>query len=53
MANIPLGSYMPDGLLSTFDGGSIVGTWRLTVFDNFAIDTGTVVDWSLLVNTGN
>ncbi len=53
VATIPLGSYMPDGLLSTFDGGSIVGTWRLTVFDNFAIDTGTVVDWSLLVNTGN
>lgn len=51
--SIPLGSYQPDGLLSLFDGESIVGTWRITVFDYAAVDTGTVVDWSLLVNTGN
>lgn len=42
--------YRADGLFSAFDGQSLVGTWRLTLFDNHAIDTGQLVDWALVFN---
>ena len=40
-------SYLPDDLLSTFDGVQRHGNWKLTVSDNAGQDTGTVNAWSL------
>ena len=36
------GTFRPEGLLSTFNGKAINGTWRLRVSDTAALDTGTV-----------
>ena len=44
------GLYRPDGLFSVFDGQSLDGTWRLTLFDNHAIDSGQLVGWALVLN---
>lgn len=33
-------------------GGSPNGTWKINVSDNEQFDTGTLVDWKLLFNTG-
>ena len=35
---------------STFDGEDIQGTWILTVIDSVAGNSGTLDNWSLLVN---
>jgi subtilisin-like proprotein convertase family protein len=44
------GAFVPQQPLSGFNGQSANGTWRLTVDDNFADDTGTLVSWCLLPN---
>lgn len=41
------GSYIPDQLLSAFDGLDAFGTWTLRVSDNEVLDTGTINSWSL------
>lgn len=35
---------------ATFNGESVTGTWRLTVSDNGAQDTGTLNSWDLIVD---
>jgi extracellular elastinolytic metalloproteinase len=44
------GAFVPQQALSGFNGQSANGTWRLTVDDNFAQDTGTLVSWCVLPN---
>jgi uncharacterized repeat protein (TIGR01451 family) len=39
----------PVGSLSRFDGTSTQGTWSVLASDQFAIDTGTLNSWSMLV----
>lgn len=41
------GQYKPSVALSGFNGGTGNGTWTLTVQDVFALDAGTLNDWSL------
>ena len=43
------GNYRPSNPLSAFDGENPNGTWRLTVIDDFAGDSGTVRAFSLLI----
>ncbi|MEX1253665.1 MAG: flexitail domain-containing putative surface protein [Dehalococcoidia bacterium] len=42
------GNLIPNNTLSDFDGQSLGGTWRLTISDNAAGDTGTLDGWFLL-----
>jgi subtilisin-like proprotein convertase family protein len=44
------GIYSPNNLQSAFDGQSLAGDWRLTVSDNRAANTGTLVQWCLSVD---
>ncbi|MDB5330580.1 MAG: glycosyl hydrolase [Phycisphaerales bacterium] len=46
------GSYTPDDPLSTFNGQGANGVWSLEVHDNAAVDTGTIISWSLAVTSG-
>ncbi|MEO1711737.1 MAG: proprotein convertase P-domain-containing protein, partial [Bacteroidota bacterium] len=39
--------YQPQESLSTFNGGSSMGTWRLKVFDDTNQDGGELRDWAL------
>lgn len=41
------GDYIPNSLLSAFDGESLDGTWRLSVTDLAAGDLGTLASWCL------
>jgi hypothetical protein len=38
-------SFIPEEALSTFDGESTSGTWRLTVSDRVSADVGTLNEW--------
>lgn len=42
------GTYIPNQLLSAFDGESITGDWTLTMTDNAADDTGTLNEFCLI-----
>jgi subtilisin-like proprotein convertase family protein len=42
------GPYRPNAALSAFDGDNTNGTWRLTVSDRAAADTGTLTQWCLV-----
>jgi hypothetical protein len=44
------GRLRPSEALSRFDGSSAQGTWRLTVADHGAGDTGVLVGWCLEIN---
>jgi subtilisin-like proprotein convertase family protein len=44
---IPSGSYTPLQSLSTFEGLSSAGTWRLTITDCSAGDSGSLGSWRL------
>jgi hypothetical protein len=44
---LPSGSYAPEGALSSFNGGSIAGTWTLSISDNAGADTGALQGWTL------
>lgn len=44
-----LGSFRPEAVLSTFDGGLLDGAWRLRVTDSAAGDTGTLLNWGMQV----
>jgi hypothetical protein len=46
-AILPSGSYAPEGALSSFNGGSIAGTWTLSISDNAGGDTGAFQGWTL------
>ncbi|MCA9284615.1 MAG: hypothetical protein KDA22_05350 [Phycisphaerales bacterium] len=54
---IPSGDYFATGalsgaqvsLLSVFGGIDIAGTWRLTISDNAAADTGDIGSWNLFL----
>jgi gliding motility-associated-like protein len=41
------GSYRPDNLLSAFDGESAEGDWKISVYDFWNTDVGTLDSWSL------
>lgn len=41
------GSYIPEELLSAFNGEDPAGTWRLTVYDDQEEDDGTLKYWRL------
>jgi hypothetical protein len=43
------GVFIPNNLLSAFDGESVAGTWELTVSDNRTSNTGTLIEWCLSV----
>jgi hypothetical protein len=49
-AAVAPGAWRADGLLSAFDGQGLVGTWRLTLADHHAVDTGQLLGWALVVN---
>lgn len=48
----PIGVWGPDQPLSTFEGLSRAGTWRLRVFDSVFSDTGRIIRWSI-IQTGD
>jgi len=41
------GTYKPEGLLSTFNGLSMLGDWTLIITDDSDIDGGTLLNWGL------
>lgn len=41
------GTYKPEGLLSTFNGLSMMGDWTLIITDDANIDGGTLLNWGL------
>jgi subtilisin-like proprotein convertase family protein len=43
----------PASLLELFDGEDLSGEWRLTVADHAQTDTGTLVRWCLLADSGD
>ena len=43
------GTYRPDGRLKDFDGLSVQGDWMLEISDDLKRDTGTLLDWSIIV----
>jgi subtilisin-like proprotein convertase family protein len=45
------GSFRPEGSLSTFDGSNAQGVWSLHVIDDFQIDDGTLISWTLTLRT--
>ncbi len=47
------GSVAPAQSLSTFNGDSFNGTWRLNVADLATPDTGSLLDWCLIPNSPN
>lgn len=46
------GSFKPAGLLSTLINKSASGVWQLEIRDNASLDTGTLLNWSVIVETG-
>ncbi len=45
--NLPSGTYAPAQALSTFNGGSLAGTWTLRIVDAAGGDTGGIQGWTL------
>ena len=45
------GSFIPNELLSAFDGENTMGTWTLSITDNASNDEGTLNSWSILVDS--
>ncbi|MCA9057011.1 MAG: M36 family metallopeptidase, partial [Planctomycetaceae bacterium] len=45
------GRVLPEGKLSDFDGENPSGTWRLEVIDDNLRDSGTLISWTLDVET--
>src|SRR5262249_51914327 len=45
------GSYKPEYVLSTLNGKSAKGTWRLVIEDSELFDTGKLKSWSLTFNS--
>ncbi len=47
--NIASGVYASENSLTAFNGLDSAGTWRLTVSDNAAFDTGSMAGWTLSI----
>jgi len=45
------GTFSPTDLLSLLDGLSLNGTWTLEITDSAGADVGTLLSWSLIVNS--
>ena len=45
------GPYIPLNQLSLLDGSQVNGTYRLTITDNFKNNTGSLINWSITVNS--
>ena len=45
------GVYQPEGSLASFNGENALGSWTLTVEDNFNNDGGSLDGWSLVICT--
>ena len=43
------GVYRPEGLLSAVDGQGMNGTWTLEITDDSRRNTGTLINWALIV----
>ncbi len=43
-------NYTPNNPLSAFNGDDASGTWTITVSDNAAGDTGSLVSWSIILD---
>jgi subtilisin family serine protease/subtilisin-like proprotein convertase family protein len=41
------GTYLPEGNLTSLEGKSVNGTWKLEVKDDERLITGTLIDWSI------
>ncbi len=46
------GSYRPEGLLAALNGKSANGDWKLELSDVFSADDATVIDWEIILQTG-
>src|SRR5262249_54889634 len=46
------GTFKPDTPLSELNGLDPNGTWKLSIQDAAALDTGTLLNWSLQLTTG-
>lgn len=46
------GVFQPQQALAGLNGQNPNGVWRLSVRDQFSTDTGTLLDWSLTIQTG-
>jgi subtilisin-like proprotein convertase family protein len=46
---IPSGNYAPSGSLKAFYGLPATGTWRLTIYDCLAGDSGSLGSWELKI----
>jgi len=46
-----IGSYRPEGLLSTLDGQNPNGNWQLEIIDHATGDTGSLNNWALIIRT--
>ncbi len=42
------GTYKPEGNLTSFEGRSLAGIWKLEVTDDTKIDKGTLLNWSII-----
>ncbi|MBI9036244.1 MAG: M20/M25/M40 family metallo-hydrolase [Bacteroidales bacterium] len=42
------GSYQPQGGLGQYDGDNIQGDWVLVIYDQSDLNTGTLIDWSII-----
>lgn len=45
--NLASGVYSPENALAAFNGGSLAGTWTLSISDNAGADTGSIAGWTL------
>lgn len=43
----------PGQPLSVFDGLPSAGAWTLNIFDDVAVDSGTLLEWELLLDSGD
>ena len=46
------GTFSPDAALGFLAGKAVNGTWKLEVADTIAIDSGTLQNWSISLQTG-
>ena len=46
------GTFHADGSLSTLNGLSATGAWKLEISDNAGADTGSLTAWTLVINGG-
>ncbi|MFY9141882.1 tandem-95 repeat protein [Sulfuricurvum sp.] len=47
------GTFRPDGALSILDGIDMQGTWTLKIYDQYGADSGTLLSWSMILDTAS